>query len=248
MAVCDVGQGDAIAINAGNGRAVMVDAGPDPVLVDRCLRRLRIRRVPLVVLTHFHADHVDGLSGVLHRRAVGRIEVSPYGEPAAGVALVDRVARRAHAPVASPPVGSSWSVGQVRLWVVGPVDRASPASGNPNDASLVMVAEVRGVRILLAGDAQTEEMDDLLRVGTALRCDVYKVAHHGSANVDPDFVAATHARLAVISVGRNNDYGHPAPSALTELRRLGAQIRRTDTDGTVLVEGDGHRLVTQTDK
>jgi competence protein ComEC len=246
MAVCDVGQGDAIALNAGHGRAVMVDAGPDPVLVDRCLRRLDIHGVPLVVLTHFHADHVDGLSGVLRHRGVGRIEVSPYRQPAAGVVLVDRLAHRARIAIAVPPVGTTWSVGQVTLRVVGPIDRAPPASGNPNDASVVMVADVRGVRILLAGDAQAEEMDDLMRTGAALRCDVYKVAHHGSANVDPAFVAETHARLAVISVGRHNDYGHPAPSALSGLRRLGAQVRRTDLDGTILVEVSGRRLVTQT--
>jgi competence protein ComEC len=246
MAVCDVGQGDALVLNAGKGTAVVVDAGPVPVLVDRCLTRLRVRRVPLLVLTHFHADHVDGLAGVMDGRRVGSIEVSGFREPSTGAALVADMSRRHHVPLSVPTVGEIERVGQVTLRVIGPADRAPPASNNPNDASIVMTADVRGVRILLAGDAQTEEMDDLLRTGTDLRCDVYKVAHHGSANVDPRFVAATHARLAVISVGRDNDYGHPAPTALHELERLHATVHRTDRDGTVLVDEHAGRLAVTT--
>ena len=77
LVACDVGQGDALVVRAGPGSGVVVDAGPDPAAVDRCLDRLAIERVPLLVLTHFHADHVDGLSGVLDGRSVGAVEVSP---------------------------------------------------------------------------------------------------------------------------------------------------------------------------
>jgi competence protein ComEC len=244
MAVCDVGQGDALALNAGHGTAVVVDAGPDPALVNRCLSRLRVKRVPVLVLTHFHADHVDGLAGVMNGRRVGSVEVSGFREPTTGAALVADISRRHHVPVSVATVGEVERVGQVTLRVIGPASPDPPASDNPNDASVVMTADIDRVRILLAGDAQTEEMDDLLRTGADLRCDVYKVAHHGSANVDPRFVAATHARLAVISVGRNNDYGHPAPRALHELERLHATVRRTDRDGTILIdEHAGHLTV-----
>ena len=71
LVACDVGQGDGLVLDAGDGAAVVVDTGPDPTLVDGCLRRLGVRRVPLVVLTHFHADHVGGLAGVLRGRRVG---------------------------------------------------------------------------------------------------------------------------------------------------------------------------------
>jgi competence protein ComEC len=245
MAVCDVGQGDALALNAGPATAVVVDAGPDPALADRCLTRLGVKRIPLLVLTHFHADHVDGLTGVLRGRQVRAIEVTGFREPTTGATLVADIARHRHVPVTVPIVGGVQHVGQVTLRTIGPVDRAPPASDNPNDASIVMMAVIRGVRILLSGDAQTEEMNDLVRSGADLRCAVYKVAHHGSAHVDPRFVAATQASLAVISVGRHNDYGHPAPTALRELAELPAAVRRTDRDGTILVsERSGHLTVT----
>ena len=93
LAVCDVGQGDALALRAGPGSAVVVDAGPDPALVDRCLDRLDVEQVPLLVLTHFHADHVDGLPGVYAGRRVGEVDVTSVREPAGRAAFVDRRGR-----------------------------------------------------------------------------------------------------------------------------------------------------------
>ncbi|MDQ1718570.1 MAG: competence protein ComEC, partial [Pseudonocardiales bacterium] len=95
VVACDVGQGDALAISAGNQAAVVIDAGPDPVAVDRCLHELGVRTVPLLVLTHAHLDHVAGIAGVLHDRAVGRVVTSPLAEPAPGHRLAaDVLARR----------------------------------------------------------------------------------------------------------------------------------------------------------
>jgi competence protein ComEC len=88
--------------------------------------------------------------------------------------------------------------------------------------------------MLVTGDLQQEAMAALVDCG-CLRADVLKVPHHGSKNRDDEFLAQTGARIALISAGEDNDYGHPAPSTLSELRRLGMTVRRTDTDGTVLV-------------
>ena len=82
VVVCDVGQGDAIVLRSGPHRAVLVDAGPDPPLVDRCLSHLGVDTLDAVVLTHFHADHVDGLSGAVDGRTVGQLLVGPVREPA----------------------------------------------------------------------------------------------------------------------------------------------------------------------
>ena len=89
--MCDVGQGDGLVLSAGQGSAVVVDAGPDPALIDACLDRLDITSVPLVVLTHFHADHVDGLAGVLQGRRVGEVDASTLLEPPGGVREVAAV-------------------------------------------------------------------------------------------------------------------------------------------------------------
>ena len=99
VVVCDVGQGDAVVLRSGPHRAVLVDAGPDPPLVDRCLRRLGVATLDAVVLTHFHADHVDGLVGAVHRRTVGQLLVGPVREPAQWPTAVDRVARAHGIPV-----------------------------------------------------------------------------------------------------------------------------------------------------
>jgi competence protein ComEC len=232
---CDVGQGDALVLNAGAHAAVEIDAGPDPVLIDRCLRDLGIVQIPLLVLTHFHLDHVGGLPGVGRGRPVGAVLTGPLDEPPAGSALVQAFARQQQVPVRSPPVGTKLRVGAVRLQVLGPPSAFHGTRSDPNNSSLVLRADVGGIRIMLPGDAEIEAQQALLDSGADLRADVLKVPHHGSAYSDPDFLAAVQARLAVVSVGIDNDYGHPSPILLDEMARLGVPLLRTDQDGDVAV-------------
>lgn len=248
LAACDVGQGDALVLNAGGGTGVVVDAGPDPVLVDRCLRRLQVRRVPLVVLTHFHGDHVDGLAGVLHGRRVDRMEVTTLADPPAGVALVDREAGAI--PVVPATYSSTRRIGQVTLQVLWPPpDQPSVGPGDgstANNASVVLLAQVRGLRLLLTGDVEPEAQAALHTRLPGLRVDVLKVPHHGSRYQDLDFLTSLHARLGLVSVGVDNDYGHPAPETIGALAAAGTRLLRTDRAGDVIVlERDG-RLLTQT--
>ncbi len=127
MVACDVGQGDGLVVSLGTGRAMVVDTGPDPPAMQRCLDGLRITDVPLLVLTHFHADHVDGLSAVLAHRRVGRIWVSPLPAPIGGVALVRSLAGAANVPIETPPVGSAGRLGPMTWTVLGPVGGAAGA-------------------------------------------------------------------------------------------------------------------------
>jgi competence protein ComEC len=239
LVACDVGQGDGLVLNLGGYSAVVVDAGPDPKLMDACLDRLGVRTVPIVVISHFHADHVDGLSGVFDGRRVGLIETSPRDDPEGGARLVRSVARRSGVPVRAVQYGETTVVGPIRWQVLAPVRLEYPQSESPpNDASVVMLVTVRGVRLLLMGDEERPSQADLRRTTTSLHADVLKVAHHGSSKQDDDLIAGLGARLAVISVGVDNDYGHPAPSTLRVLRGLGMQVRRTDLDGDVAVVVD----------
>ena len=251
LVMCDIGQGDAMVLNAGHGVVVVVDTGPDPALVSNCLDQLGVDKVALVVLTHFHADHVDGLLGVLDGRSVAEIEVSPLADPPDRAASVSRWAADAGVPVTVAVTGEQRTVGDLSWHVLGPVmvPGADPTGGAqegsaPNNASVVLLVEVSGVRLLMSGDAEPEEEDDILATTTDLGVDVFKVAHHGSANQDPDFVSETGAPVALISVGADNDYGHPAPETLGLLRQLGALVYRTDRDGDiVVVERAGQLLV-----
>jgi competence protein ComEC len=230
----------------------VVDAGPDPRLVDRCLDDLDIERVPLVVLTHFHADHIDGLPGVLDGRQVGEIEVSPLAEPAAGAAQVRRWAAESEIPVVVAAPGEEWRIGEVTWTTLGPtsetVDDRPVFDGDdgsvPNNASVVMSVRIGGMTVLLAGDAEPEEEGAIIDSGADLRADVVKVSHHGSSRQDRDFYAATGAAAALISVGADNDYGHPAPETIDLLGSLGMRVYRTDLDGAVVVaRRSGHLVV-----
>lgn len=242
FAACDVGQGDALLLPAGPGTAVEIDAGPDPVLIDRCLRDFGIERIALLVLTHFHLDHVGGLAGVVRGRTIGRVLSGPLADPAAGVAIVRAITAPRGLAVLSPRVGTSLDVGAVHLVVLGPPHPFLGTRSDPNNSSLVLRADVDGVRILLPGDAEVEAQRWLLASGADLRADVLKVAHHGSAYFDPAFVAAVHAQVAVVSVGLHNDYGHPSPLLLGAMARLGVPLFRTDRDGDVAVVGRPGRL------
>ncbi|MBB6629301.1 ComEC/Rec2 family competence protein [Nocardioides sp. KIGAM211] len=245
MVACDVGQGDALVLRAGPHTGVVVDAGPDPGAVDDCLRRLEVTRVPLLVLTHFHADHVDGIDGVLHGRAVGAVETTRLQDPPQGVREV-AAATAADGLAARPATyAATRTIGDVTLQVLWPTSDSptvGPGDGSTaNEASVVLLAEVRGVRILLSGDIEPEGQEALARSLPGLRVDVLKVPHHGSRYQDLDFLLSLGARVALVSVGADNDYGHPSADTLVPLEATGARVLRTDLDGDlVVVERDGH--------
>jgi competence protein ComEC len=231
LVACDVGQGDALVLNGGPGTAVVVDTGPEPRLADRCLRSLGIHRVPYLLLTHFHADHVEGLPGVLHDRTVGEIGVSPLPEPPDEVDRVSRWTTAAHVPITHPKVGDVRSVAGFTWRVLWPRELIREGSA-PNNASVVLlVTSATGLRLLLTGDIETPAQEALHRAEPGLRVDVLKTPHHGSGHQDPEFIRSLGARVAMTSVGLGNVYGHPAPQTLALLRGAGMLGGRTDLDG-----------------
>ncbi|MFC9313143.1 ComEC/Rec2 family competence protein [Streptomyces nigra] len=245
FAMCDVGQGDATVLAAGAGTGVVVDAGPDPVLVDRCLRTLGITRIPLVVLTHFHADHVAGLPGVLRGRQVGAIETTAYQEPVDQAEFVRREAAARGVSVTRAAAGEERRTGGLSWRVVWPPADPTVVPEGPNDASVALLVRSAGLRLLLLGDLEPPAQRALLRspAGPLLAgVDVLKVAHHGSAYQDPGLLSRAAPRLALISAGADNTYGHPAPGTVAALRAMGAVVLSTDRDGALAVTGEGAEL------
>lgn len=240
VVACDVGQGDATVLRLGSGAAIVVDVGPAPQPVDGCLTALGVTSVPLLVISHFHADHVGGVAGVFRGRSVGSVWTPAFGEPVEGR---DAVITAAHGiPVATPPPGYAVSLGPVILTVLGPTAALHGTNSDPNNNSLVLLAVVDGVRILLTGDAEIEEQQELRTAGVVGPVDVLKVPHHGSSFQDNGFLDLVRPRIALVSVGVGNAYGHPNPSVLAYLGRAGADVRRTDRDGAIAVGRAGGSL------
>lgn len=239
---CDVGQGDALVLATTPGHAVLVDAGPDPTAVNACLRRLGVEVLDSVVLSHFHADHVDGMPGALAGREVREILATPVREPADQWEQVQSWARARGIPVRDLVAGDhlSWPGLVADVW--WPARRIA-AGSVPNNASVVLAVRSGPVDLLLLGDVEREAAHALLlqlrrdpeMAARAAGLDVLKVAHHGSGNFDEGLLEEVRAPLAVVSVGQDNDYGHPSPKALEVLRRNGYAVLRTDQRGDVAV-------------
>lgn len=233
---CDVGQGDGLVVSLGEHRAMVVDTGPEPEAMRRCLRDLRIREAPTLVLTHFHADHVNGLSSVLDSTKVGTIVVTNFAEPKARAAFVQEKANAAHVTVEQAQPGTQHTEGDVTWQILAPVEPPEPSSESPpNDASVVLLVQTHGIRILLMGDEETDTQRVLYETYPTLKVDVLKVAHHGSAKQDPDLIASIGAKHAIISAGTGNSYGLPKASTLALLTHAGMQIHRTDLGGAQAV-------------
>jgi competence protein ComEC len=243
MVACDVGQGDALVIAGEGDAALVVDTGPVPWDVDRCLDELGVRRIPLLVLTHAHADHVLGLPGVLDGRAVGTVLVSPLAEPAE---QADQVADwLSEVPVLIAAAGQVGESDGVRWEVIWPQRVIRGEGSDPNNASVVLMVETHGVRLLLTGDIEPAAQRALALASDELAADVIKVPHHGSRYQDPMFWQEVHPRVALVSAGEDNSYGHPDPTLLTALRDARITVARTDTEGTIaVVVDDGLRVVT----
>jgi competence protein ComEC len=225
---CDVGQGDAVLLRSDDAVA-LVDTGPDPEPLAACLTRAGIDRIDLLVLTHYDLDHIGGLDAV--RGRVGTVLHGPAD--AAGQALIAALTAEGARAVAAS-AGLAGSLGDARWRVVWPKpgSRAFPIG---NDASVVV--DVRGGGIpptLLLGDLSASPQRVLAASGLlAPPYAIVKVAHHGSADQEAALYAVAGPAVALVTVGVDNDYGHPRDETLEILDEVGARIARTDRDGTV---------------
>ena len=255
VTVLDVGQGDAILLEAPTGARMLVDGGPDPELT---LRRLGAnlpffaRRIDLLVLSHPHQDHVAGLVEVLGRFRIGGVLHAgiPFENPAHDRLMFD--ASASGIPVAILRAGQRIMLDPaVAIEVLYPSsgDAAAPLpEGDINNGSVVMVVRHGGFAALLTGDAEAPVESTLVRRGLP-RVDMLKVGHHGSASSTTlGLLDAARPTLAAISAGQGNEYGHPAPETLRNLAtRHEIAVFRTDLHGDIEVVSDGRHYSARTD-
>ena len=238
ITVLDVGQGDAILLQVAEG-AVLVDQGPPEAEVAAQLDGLGVGELVALVLTHPQRDHIGGAADVLERVEVQALLDPLLPAPSEDEEAAQAAARAREVPVVAARAGRSFSVGALRVRILWPEGDGSP-SDDPNDQAIVLVASYGEIDALLTADAEGN-------VTVPIRpppAEILKVAHHGSADPFlPQLLELVRPRVAVVSVGARNDYGHPTPSALAALESVpGLDVYRTDRDGRVTIETDGHRI------
>ncbi|MGQ9765966.1 MAG: ComEC/Rec2 family competence protein [Anaerolineae bacterium] len=245
----DVGQGDAILIVAPDGRQVLVDGGPSPTALLNELGAVLPfwdRSLDLVVLTHPDGDHITGLIPLLDRYRVAQVLDVPQSDAAPeAVPWLERLQARGIARVYALR-GMRLLVGDLLISVLhpGPEPLTGTASDDNNNA-IVLRLDFGRFSVLLTGDAEREAEEALIAAGLPLHADVLKVGHHGSnGSTSAAFIAAVQPRLAVISVGQGNPFGHPHPAVLERL--AGIEIRRTDQHGRIEVASDGVKMWVKT--
>jgi competence protein ComEC len=221
--VLDVGQGDAILVQPRGHLPLLVDTGPPEAEAGERLADLGIEELSAVAITHDELDHSGGLSGVLNNVEASRI-LAPYGPPSSCEYLDCPPTTRLSA-------GSRFRLGRARAEVLWPPASAPPAA-NPNETALVIRISLGDFDALLTADAEAETAT----YGSG-PVEFLKVAHHGSADAGLEsLLDRTSPELAVISVGADNSYGHPAPETTSALEAIGVATMRTDEAGEIIVE------------
>jgi competence protein ComEC len=258
----DVGQADSLLIKTPSGHAYLVDGGGrlesgsaqsgdsqaeavgERIVVPFLIRN-GIHHLDDILLSHPHGDHVGGFPPVL--RTLGANGFADSGQSYPGHAYADAlaIAREKSIPIEEPRAGTVWRTDDgVTFRFYGPsLPYISGGRNDINDNSLVFMLEYEHFRMLFTGDAGESAERRLLASGVDLHADVLKVGHHGSAyGTTPEFVRAVHPTSAVISVGRHNLFGHPAPSTIATLADAGIRVYRTDRDGAITIEVDRGRV------
>ncbi len=240
----DVGEGDSTLLQTSDG-AVLIDAGPPEANVAGQLKRLGIRRIDVLVLSHPHRDHVGGAAEVLRRLDVGLVLDSgiPSSDSDERTALAE--AARRGVPKKLGRAGQELDLGDLRLRILSPTDNSANAAGDANEAAIVVLASYGSVDLLLPADSESPFTLPLALPPVEL----YKVAHHGSADEGlPQLLDRLDPRIAIISVG-DNDYGHPTPSTLAALSEDPERsVFRTDQDGRLTLESDGCTVTLQSQR
>jgi competence protein ComEC len=239
----DVGQGDGALLQVPGG-AVLVDEGPPEANVAGQLRKLGLESLSVVILTHPQRDHIGGAARVLGRFPVGLVLDPAIPSESADELSAREAARRRHVRVVVARAGQAFRIGRLRLRVLWPEGPGVPGD-DPNNHAVVVLASYGQLDLLMTADAESDVTGGLPVMPPV---EILKVAHHGSADAGlASLLDRIRPRIAVISVGADNDYGHPDPGTVAALESVpGLDLYRTDRDGRVVVESDGRRISVRT--
>lgn len=244
----DVGQGDSILVRSPAGKTVLIDAGEGKARVSDQLRALGVNELNLVVATHPHADHVGGMNDVLLAIPTKMYVDNGLSHTTATYNTLMRTVELRGIPYKTATVGQVFNLDDgIKLEVLAPPATALRGTRSDLNANSVVLRLTHGKDcMLLTGDSEAPSEDQLVHDGLK-PCEVLKVAHHGSEYSTTDaFLAALQPKIALISVGSDNRYGHPGPTTMARLAAAGVTIYRTDLVGGIRLSSDGKGWKVQT--
>ncbi|MCI8404238.1 MAG: MBL fold metallo-hydrolase [Clostridia bacterium] len=240
----DVGQADAIILRCEDD-TMIIDGGntADSSKIIAYLKKLNVPHIDYMICTHAHEDHVGGLSAPLSVMPVGGVYAPKAESDSRAYQTFKQKVAAQNSEIMHPVNYELLGIGSAKAEIL-----ASPNSDNLNNTSIIVKVTHKNNSFLFTGDAETEE-EQLLTGKNFLNSDVLKVAHHGSdTSTSYSFLREVMPEYAVISVGKNNQYGHPSEAVLSRLRDAGAQVYRTDLQGDIIMKSDGDTITVTTSK
>ncbi|MCX6354258.1 MAG: DNA internalization-related competence protein ComEC/Rec2 [Candidatus Aureabacteria bacterium] len=253
----DVGQGDAAYVEFPDGENLLIDGGPETgvrageTVLRPFLESQGCGAVDTVLLTHPHDDHLLGLLAVMENFTVRRLVLARWGSASEPYAKLIELAARKDIPLYYVARGDTLAYGEgVQISVLNPA-RILPGGeeSEENNSSIVLMLRYGGVRILLCADIERETENELCRIWPDLRAQLVKVAHHGGMrSSSQEFLRMVLPQWAIVSVGGNNRFGHPAPQTLAALKVEGSEVLRTDLHGAVTARTDGRSITVSAER
>lgn len=239
----DVGQADC-ALLVSDGHYMVIDGGnnDDADTIVSYLQAQGVEMIDAVVGTHPHEDHIGSLDVIINSFDVEAVYMPKIMHTSKTFEdVLDAIAKKGLQIKSSSP-GDTFSFNGLTVEVLGPQQEYSDFNNN----SIVLQVTAGETKFLFTGDAEEAAERDILQAGYDLQSDVLKVGHHGSStSTSEDFLQAVSPKYAVISVGMGNSYGHPEKETLEKLENIGAEIYRTDLQGTIVCSTDGETITFQ---
>ena len=245
----DIGQGDCILVYS-NGYSALIDTGIEESSAQLCadLKGMGIKTIDAMVISHLHDDHTGGVRVVLDNFKVSNLilpELSVESSELGTAQLAINEVKSSGGEVHSAEQGMNFEIGEFELTVLASYGEMN----DENNRSVILVAEIDGVKFFFSGDAEVKAEKQLLTEGLDLKCDVFKAGHHGSSTSNcEELLKAVRPRYVAISVGKDNMYGHPHNEALYSFERIDADVFRTDTDGDITFYIEDGKITPKTER
>lgn len=247
----DVGQGDSELIRLPTGENILIDTGLSSGAdkLASYLKQLGVSRIDYLIGTHPHADHIGGMTRVIQEFDIGKVYLPKVADSQVPTtrtyeSMLDAADTKGLRFTQAKGGMTVLQQEDVQLQFLAPLGETYD---DLNNYSIVVKLTFGKRSFLFTGDAEQEsEQQMVAQEHSDLHCDVLKVGHHGSSSSTESFLQAVSPKYAIISCGKNNDYGHPHKETLSRLQKIGAQIYRTDEQGTILIRSDGNSLSVET--